>query len=413
LLLAYAQAVVAFDKPLVWEVLLPLWLSCLGALLWAGRASGLGLGAGLLFAAAALLLADPAEVWFVPSFAVAYLPAASGLGVAVLLAVGPRTGPAQQTGFGLALLLVAMSVEVGALVVLCFGGLFFLWRFLARATDGPVVRASAVAPGFACAIAVAVVLMGARIGTPGEVALPGLAGNAWGSLHATAFRALPNEFLAVPWRFPSLAGASVSPKTGGLLLGAACKGALLVALWFGIPRLVTSGRRAQAAMLGIALLLTLPVSVWFSYMQFGIHCCNRQAGLRQVLLLGGVVALVAALPKPAIDAEWRHRTAVVLAAGGLALLLMLRIPAVVHDWQISPSVVGIRSQNWAAGRTPGPSMVFRPEPISRLAGGVPVPAGTSWRSGDPLPPPAHDLGRIEFLSRIGHFFGKDQVSVPR
>jgi hypothetical protein len=352
----YFTASHALGRPLIVSFLATLWMACAGATICAGWAAGVRrpvLMALTLFALT-LLLSKPGEMFYWPVGAAAYLPCWAGLAAATMLHRGAvaRHGRALM----LALLVGALSTEIGAATVLLYAALTILAGWRARDAKTLVWLVPA-----AVAAAVCAQVLLARIKPMGEVMVAGngLAGHWPASLAA-----------ALPDFARDLAGIQGLP----LAAGAVVKLAVLVSMTSGAPQAEGAWRR-MVPWAG-ALLVAAFASTVLAYHQFGMPCCERHSSFRQGMIVLAITSLAGLVRGP---------PAVVRQVGLTALLcglLMLRSGALRADYRGLPAVIAARQRTWQSGRGPGDEMSLYLSPPARITNWDSLPAGSYTRRTD-------------------------------
>lgn len=384
----YALAINHWRRPFVASFTLLLWamltLSVLGpALLWRRRGEGLAfllLGLGLF---ALLLLGHPiAELFFWPASAAAYLLSLAG---AVwlfwcLAAPSAESGDGRLGWGAVALVLAAGSSEIGMCVALSFCGCAMLLRL-----RGAALRLAWLAPSALMSAYVLATVLHGRIGTPELPGDPHVIGHPLASLRPTL-----HEFFVEAVVAPGLAGWA-----GRIAL-------LLTSRWVLLDG--PGGRRPSGALLALGLSLPLAafVSLWASYFEFGLLCCQRHVSMRDCLLVLGFAALGA----------WSARRFPAVRPGAVAQALPLALAALLlcalrggllrEAYRAYPGAIQARAMTWQSGLMPGDRMTY-----------VLVPDGVLIGNGEFLAPGTYDLEPDSpwYLAGLLHFFDKRTVRV--
>ncbi len=143
--------------------------------------------------------------------------------------------------------------------------------------------------------------------------------------------------------------------------------------WSGGAR--APGLRATLVSFAAALMVAACASIAAGVFQFGANCCERHDSLRQCWLVLALAALAAASIGP--------RATRIPAALGPALLtaacllgMAPRLPAMIADFRLMPTVLATSRLDWRSGRNRAtPGIVFRLPPPTQLAGGLDLPPG--------------------------------------
>jgi hypothetical protein len=353
------------DRPLIGSWLALLWgLSFAFILLMARRARlahALPLAAVLM--ALSLLIAPPGEMFYWPMAATAYLPCWAAMMAVTLMICGRE----EALPLAATLVLMAWSVEMGAVVALIFAGAEML----------PLFRrgAAAMLPWLVvacCAFAVCLAVLLHRVAAGAEVmdTQTGLAGH-W----------VRSALVSFPLFAQQVGAVSGLP----LALGIALKLSLLL-----LSPNLAANRAAKLRRLLWALALLF--GAWFSIVaalhEFGTDCCQRQNTLRQTMILFALISLGGLI----IGLSSTLRA--LLMAGLLGILLALRGPALTHDMRLEPRVIAERIQNWRSGQSPHPAMRFVLTPAGQIVNSDALPPG-SFRAGSTPPPPWYAAGIME------------------
>jgi hypothetical protein len=394
LLFGYAGAVSLAGLPGVAAVLALAWAGTLLLLGLAARIGRIGPVLPLAILAAALLVSRPGEVFYWPAAALAYLPAFAGLGAAVLLMAAPSRRPAGDAMLCAALVLAAGSVEIGAVAVLALCAAQLARALLGLALPAVAPREPAwvwLLPTAVAAVIIAI-LLGGRVGSPGEVfAATPLAGDTWLSVQATRSHTAR-----------VLGGVPLQPEGRQLLwLGIPVKLAVLVGFWALLPPGQPGGAaRLSCALAALALVGAALASIVFAYRQFGLLCCERHETFRQCLVVLAALAAAASLPR---GPGTMRRLGLAAMAAAIAGMLALRLPAIRSDLALVPAASDQRAANWLAGRAPGDAMAFRPEPPGRITSGWALSPGTYRRpdrGGHPPELPWHVFAIMLYFDKL-------------
>ncbi len=355
---AYFTASNALDRPLIATFLGLLWAGALAGIAaagWAGRLRQPVLLALLLFALS-LLLIKPGEMFYWPEGAAAYVPCWAGLAAATVLHRADRDR--HGLALAVALLIAALSAEVGALTVLLYAALAGAVVAVERPRRRALRRLLPLVLPALCGLAVCLVVLRGRMQGSGEAwdKASGLAGDWRASLLA-----------AIPAFAQEAAGIAGLP----LAAGAAVKLLLLLCL----PANERQAPRWAVAWV-LALLLGAFASVVLAYHQFGALCCERHATLRQSMLLMALVAL-AGLLGGALPMLRRLGLAALLL-----VLLALRAAPLSAEWRGLPDVLAARRQTWASAAAPGEAMTLFLAPPAPITNADSLPAGQYVRTTD-------------------------------
>jgi len=354
------------DRPLIGTWLTVLWAASFAIAAAAASRARLAhpLALAAVLMALSLLIAKPGEMFYWPMAATAYLPCWAAMMAVTVLIMGEERRLALLAAF----IMMAWSVEIGAVAALIFAGgeMPRLWR---RGKVGPIFPWLAVT---CCALAVCLLVLFHRVAANAEVMdrASGFAGH-W---LASALGATP--------RFT---GQVIAVSGLPLVLGLALKISLL---FLSPSRALSSDDRLRR----IAWSLALFIAVWFSVVaalhEFGADCCERQNTLRQTMILlalvnlGGLITVVS-LPVRAL-----------LLTVLLGILLAFRGPALAHDERLKPLVITERIQNWRSGLAPGPAMRLVLTPAGRIVNYDALPPGI-FHAGGETPAPWYAAGIME------------------
>ena len=414
LLYMYAQAVNALGAPLIPQVLSILWALLVSSALfvpWAARRAfpsrvslrqNLLLGLGIV----CLLLSTnrPAEFFYWPQSAVAYMPAVAGIFVVMWLLATSALGTRRAQWTAAAMLTIsALAAEAAAILVMAFclfaWGLAFADRLHGR-PDALLKTSGMFVIPFAAAATVLTMVARGRFGAPGEIfgdpevahhPVPAL-------LQATAgfFR----ELLAID---------GVGTTTSSLLLGLLAKACFVVAAYFILRPVLDARKRASARLagaLGLACFATVFLTIAAAYYQFGMVCCQRHGTFRQALVLAGLVSLAAfAAGRRAPlagegDADHAPTFAILCLVAAVGLPAALSIPGVLADYRSLDKRLQSGRENWEAGMAGGDRFTYQTLAPGRVVGGLGIPEGTYTAGAD-----THNS-----IPHIIKFFGKKEAT---
>lgn len=412
LLYGYARAVLATGRPLVVPFLALLWAVTLAAALapFAARRMENGTRAGgaiLALALFALVLSAPEthEVFLWPQGSVAYMPTLAGLlllfGIAGFSTGDPRAGLAA----GGALLLMALSSEVGTVFAILFAPGALAARALLRWRAGEGVRPragdGALLVPLLAAGGVLALMVGGRVGAPSELmGDPAVARQLVPSLEA-ALDVMPRDAAGSAGAVSGAAGPVLSLLARALLFLAA--GALAL-------RGIGGTRGRNLALLAAFALAAVGASggtLFGSLYQFGTPCCGRHELMREAFF---VVAIAAAGLAAGGLARWRLPTLArrapplhaVLPVLALAVLLSHAFRVSALDWHYANYglLLETHERNWRSGTAEGPAMVWHPTG-GGLLGPIWTPPGAFARDGETPEP----------VRLILDFFGKERIEI--
>lgn len=396
ILYLYALAVAQAGRPLSAWLLGPLWAMFIASGFVTVRWRAPGLIWRLLAAASLLAIfvvgRRPTEIFYWPVGAAAYLLALAALTLSFFLLADGRTATrAGRSLLTVSLLVVALSVELGAVFVGCYAGIRLLQRLFAPA-GSPGERRSAsaeIAILLLASVGVLALLATHRVLKADEFASgnQALVHHALPSLLA-AVRALPSDTLTLTGDAPWL-GSSFWLD---LALGLFSKAAFAIGLhWcWHRAKAIPPASRALAAFAVTALAMPL-LALAASYYQFGLLCCSRHAELRQVMVFFGLAAVAVLIPAMAQPTVWRVALAPLLLAAAVALPFGSMLPALQHDERERAATSATSMENWRSGHAPGPDMVFRLSPHHELLPDGELPPGRYTAGSADLPWAAQGL----------------------
>lgn len=407
LLALYRAAVWALRRPLTVPALAASWLFLGIAMITAtaptrheSPTEPAGLLTGALLLSLVLLAGKPGEAFYWPAAAVAYLPSLAAMLYASIVAAraGGWSGlhamkPVTRVMLLAWLLIGATSSEIGAAYAVMLGGGAALfasrknwrtaWVWLPPAAVGAVL----------------LLAFGRVRGQGSDVMAP-----ASPTLHHLApslVHALPayiGEFVHVGWK---------SGGTIAVVFGVLIRLALLQGLRSpGLMPIRSARRLLEDLVTALALLAAGFASLMSAYLTFGTACCERHATMRQgmfMLALYSVAAVFPISPGKALSA----RLGKPLLGGALLVLLLVRLPGLLHDLKILPAVVADRSATWKSGLAAGEAMTYIVSPMPHVAGGGWFPPAGQYRLTD---------GRVDApdgaeIAHVMTFFGKRSLTV--
>ncbi|MBE7209415.1 MAG: acyltransferase, partial [Gluconacetobacter diazotrophicus] len=404
-LFGYGWVVLHAHLPLVAPFLAALWGAALGAMMAALRAA-LPPGRWRWPVAAALpaalfgfaLVTDPVtEFFFWPAAAAAYLPTATAAAVLLFLLARPADR-VRDAGSAAALLVAALSSEMGAAFAIGFGGAAAV-EAIGRPGTTRTGRVRLLRSGWwwwAPALAgIAVLVQIARVRV--HVQELGSAGRTLtGHPVAAATAALVEGARDV---------LGFDGTTGGAAIGAAVLLKLLFAVGMvGVWRAAASGGARLGrfgAVLAAAILAAMGFSLWGAFLHYGSLCCERQATTRYWMVdVLAVVAVSALLPRG---------TAVLRRAGPLLLTLALlpvlwRTNGIAADYGQLRSARDARARTWLSAAKPGTAAMqffLPPDSTDLLIRGTSQPLGRVRVGSDP----------DGMVDAMGRFFGRTLVDV--
>lgn len=386
---------------LVGGLLAAIWLAAAAALWGASRRGRPGepwLGAVLF--ALFLLVARPADMFFFPAGAAAYVVAIGGVAASCLLLCGSRDDRRSHVLACAALLAAAGAVEMGAAFALALAALELARRIALPPGPAPLPWWVTGVPGL-LALAIALRFATHRAMEPEAIAI-GLGEGAPPALVASALGALPPLALEV-----------FGLPTEHIVLRSLALGLLLKPLLFLGFRPEAGAEpppdRLRPLQLAAALLAAALVSMVFAYRQFGYLCCDRHLVFRQALVVLALYGLASAWPPRAghvLGAASLRRSALLLP---LLVLAALRVPGIVHDLRrMEESRVGVAA-TWASGLAPGSTAMtyYNPTP-RRVTYFWQLPAGQTftWEPERAL----EDAFRANSMALLD-YFGKRELHV--
>lgn len=330
---------------------------------------------------------DVGEVFYWPQGSAAYLPALALLGfVTFQLSLGDEGGTAETMFVAFALAVLAMSVEIGAVVatlyVFVFGGLAVLCPFI---KNGPkILRRSDLGLAIALMAALPVfyfVLHGRMAGTAELFGDAAVAKHFFPSLWE-ALKRFPAEGLGLKyapdkpvWFFATLLAKVL------LFLGA-------VRLFRGDAGQTSGSPRQLLKLIAwlIALLGGSLFSLLAAFYQFGLVCCERHQTTRECLVILAIIvaAKLIALLRPNKSLIKRDRSAVLLLVAATILAAGGNAAALLNDYKNYSLAWNARNTTWLEGTSNKSSMVFKQPPILRVVGGQEWPVGQYDRASEPV-----------------------------
>jgi hypothetical protein len=406
LIYLYAQAVAAWSKPLIGEVLAPLWLVLLACAtapsLATRKRRAASLAASLLVPLSIVcmfLLGHPvSEIFYWPMASMAYLPTLAAIAaIHGLTEYADLDRASTRPCILIALLVAALSTEVGAMFVFAYtltalvtmgrdsqrrhGRSLFYWLALPLAASTLVLyslvhgRVSANSEAFGDALYVH---------------------QLWPSVLA----ALPHA----AWEFVSADSLNIDARH--LLFGAMTKLAFFIGI-FRLSRRSTACHARQRARIALALaaFALVPITLFTAYYQFGsMACCERHATFRQCMVFIGLAASASFLATLTAKATWPARHG--WLKGEMALLVALVVGLagstgrLIHDHARFTALLSGREETWQSGRSVGKTMTVTQTPYGGIVGGYPILDANEYsRDGQ-----KHDAATV-----ILDYFDKDNV----
>lgn len=396
LIYAYSQAVLFTGSQLMTRFLGSLWLIlvtvvCLPVVV---RLRKDGVRAAAPYFSLALVVIvlflsskDIGEVFYWPQGSAAYLPALACLGfITFHLSIGDEGGFAETMSVALVLAVLALSVEVGAVIatlyVLVFAALGLIWPFI---KNGPTVLRRADL-GLAIALIAALpvfyfVLNGRMAGTAELFGDAAIAKHLFRSLWE-ALKRFPADGLGLKyasdeplWFFATLLAKIL------LFLGA---------LNVFRSKMVQSGVGQRRLLKLIAWLIALLGGSLFSllaaFYQFGLICCERHQTTRECLVILAIIvaAKLAALLRPKSSVANPRQWAALLLVGATIFAAAANASALLSDYAHYSVAWNARNSTWLEGMSDKTSMVFKQPPILRVVGGQEWPIGQYDREPEPV-----------------------------
>lgn len=413
LIYVYGSAVLTFNQDFVPQALLVLWG---GSLFGVGAAAYATLQrlSGRLSAAIALAISPMmfviqtspvTEMFYWPVATVAYLPAVAAITSLVFL-LGDETGIVRRRGWCCTALLVsALSHEIGAAFSIGFGLASGALALLAAREKrrAPAVRDVVAALWWLIpALAGMAVMTGLVVFRSGNVDLGSDTKFYTGRLLASAGIAAWQVLIDVvttstfPRNIPGIV-AAVLQKTVFAI------GFALIWIRWG---------RVQPSRWHLALGIGIGGGIYFStlaaYYHYGDLCCERHETARQWL-----IELLFILAMTPIVAYWSGRRQRLSRLDGwfgplllIASLLpvIVQVPGIRSDFQQLGMAQMARGKTWRSGLASGPQMQFYMPPDSEtmMIHGTSIPVGTYDVAGKPSV--TNDL-----VAGVGAFFGKTSV----
>ncbi len=389
----YAQAVAAWSKPLIGEVLAPLWLALLACAtapaLARRKRRGASLAATLLVPLSILcmfLLGHPvSEIFYWPMASMAYLPTLAAITVIHGLTENADLDRASTRTCILAALIVATSsTEVGAMFA-------FVYTLVALGTMGRDIRRKHwnclfywLTLPLAASTLVLYSLVHGRVLANSEAIGEG----------SYVHQLWPSVLAAVPhaaWEFVSSDSLNVDARH--LLFGATTKVAFFIGIYLLSRRHTSSGATQRARIpLAIAAFAMVPITLFTAYYQFGtMACCERHATFRQCMTFVGLAAaasfLAAITAKEKQASPVRHRwlkgeTSLIFA---LAIASVSSANRIIHDYANFGDLISARCRTWQSGHSDGKAMTITQVPYGSVVGGYPILDAKSYLSSSPEP----------------------------
>lgn len=398
LIYVYGAIVLAADRPFIPQALLTLWAASLFSIAAAAHAT-LRRAPGRRLAAAAfglapmlfiLQISPVTELFYWPIATVAYLPVVAAITSLMLLLSHDPAPATRQAWCCVALLVAALSHEIGAAFAIGFG---LAAAALPRPNRQPILWW--LAPALAgLLVMLALVLFRSDIVDLGSDTKPYT-----GRLIASALVALRQMSidLITTSNFPH----DALGITAALLQKSTfATGFALIWIRHGT---VHPNRWHLSLAIGIAIAIFF--SLLAAYYHYGELCCERHATARQWLIellfiLAATSALLRWPTRPGQRTAWLGPLLLIASL----LPVIAQIPAIRADFGQMAIARSARFKTWQSSLAPGPQMQFYmpPDNVDMLIHGTSTTVGTydlATRSPDP-----NDL-----VAAIGRFFRKTTV----
>lgn len=409
LLFLYGKAVLAFSQPFIIPFLAVIWVAVLGTGMLAARSAlppsrnrtSAAVGLVTVLFAFVLSTSSITETFYWPMAAAAYLPVFASAVVLTFL-LGRPLDAARRRWCGAALLVAAMSCEIGAAMAIGFSCASAVEAMSRPRPAGRPRRLATMAregwwwlvPGL-CGIAVLVVIASLRLNVVelGAKAHP-FEGSAASLVWTTLLRIARD-----------LAGAG---DTGGALAARLLLAVGFAAVW----RQAGSGADKPGrwhAVLAASLVFAACFSVAASYYHYNELCCERQSTMR--LWMNDLLFVLAASRMLAWLGSTRPDWRVLRSAGWLPPLLLAlslfpilsRLDGLRQDYDMTGLAAEGRAKTWRAGQRAGTDRMefyLPPDGSGMLIRGTSQPIGTFERG----------EGTPEMVAAVGRFFGKAVVT---
>lgn len=390
LIFFYAHLVKATQSPLIGSSLATLWISLTVCFFAIPVLSGKRLGYTttslcLLISLCSLclfLLGHPvSEMFYWPMAAMAYLPAAAGIWVASWIMISGSVEKLSYRIVGSIMLTIsATSAEVGALVVLIFAGLSFLYAGYTRfklSTPTQALTLWLLVP-LLVSLWVLYAIKSGRLTTSAEtMGDPKVVHNLASALFLSVTSYL-RDVLSVD---------GIGADKRSLILGIATKATFFAGavgvFWSFCPEHRERIPRQQLGIMSISCFITAFLIIVASYYQFGLLCCERHITFRQVLVFIGLLTgagycvLMLSWRVTPLSDERVKILSVTLLFSSILIPATVSVPALLSEYKHYHAYLSIKVANWNAGLAPQDSMIYQYRKGGPIVGGiVPVADGT-------------------------------------
>ncbi|HGL4258421.1 TPA: hypothetical protein ACKE3D_002101 [Burkholderia dolosa] len=374
----YATAAMLLNRPMISAALAVSWLFLPLAVVaatimnrWATRPLSI-LGVSLF----ALFLAGhkTGEMFYWPMASLAYLPAAAALLFLFLTMIGSDEKRIETRVMqAVALVVLAASIEIGAMFVLAFviGMIALNLAFRGeRAATYWIIVPTLVA------IEILILLYNGRVTKGME-----LMGDPAIAHHF--MQALSHGIKAFAEATFSLDGSSTDPAS--LILGSTSKFLFFIGAFFTV-RAHRDTLRLSVIMLSafsLACFGTAFLTISAAMYQFGLLCCERHDTFRQCLILLGIASAASAAAARGGLLSGQHQRGYLLILVAVFVAISGSAKDLMSDYARYRDLEGARIQNWRSGKSDGPSMTFLVPIPGRVVGGLVEPGGTYHMSNNP------------------------------